>query len=162
RSKDRLNPALAWQAPLCPRMRFTTGSHPLAGISVRALQRAGELGERNRGRTVGGRRPEKRTSQKRSSRACFRRLGTSGGYPGRDACSGKVSVDGREYDSYQYDFYRDSESARALYSHRSMLVEKASGIPFQNVSVSRRHVRQWVETRRYDPTLTIQAPPPES
>ena len=83
-------------------------------------------------------------------------------YVGRVACSGKVSVDGREYDSYQYDFYRDSESARALYSHRSMLVEKASGIPFQNVSVSRTHARQWVETRRYDPTLTIQTPPPQS
>src|SRR5262249_8812144 len=43
-----------------------------------------------------------------------------------------------------------------------MLVEKESGIPFQNVSVSRTHARQWVETRRYDPTLTIQTPPPES
>src|SRR5215813_15232377 len=42
-----------------------------------------------------------------------------------------------------------------------MLAEKASGIPFQNVSVSRTHVRQWVETRRYDPTLTIQTPPPQ-
>jgi len=83
-------------------------------------------------------------------------------YVGRVACSGNVSVDGRDYDSYEYDFYRDSESARALYSHRSMLVEKESGIPFQNVSVSRTHTRQWVETRRYDPTLTIQTPPPES
>src|SRR5262249_53766188 len=83
-------------------------------------------------------------------------------YVGRVACSGNVSVDGRDYDSYEYDFYRDSESARALYSHRSMLVEKESGIPFQNVSVSRTHARQWVETRRYDPTLTIQTPPPES
>ena len=83
-------------------------------------------------------------------------------YVGRVACSGKVSVDGRDYDSYQYDFYRDSESARALYSHRSMLVEKATGTLFQNVSVSRTRARQWVETRRYDPTLTIQMPPPES
>ena len=58
-------------------------------------------------------------------------------YVGRVACSGKVSVDGRDYDSYEYDFYRDSESTRALYSHRSMLVAKASGIPFQTVSVSR-------------------------
>ena len=83
-------------------------------------------------------------------------------YVGRVACSGKVSVNGREYDSYAYDFYRDSESARVVYSHRSMLVEKESGIPFQNVSVSRTHARQWVETRRYDPTLTIQTPPPQS
>jgi hypothetical protein len=83
-------------------------------------------------------------------------------YVGRVACSGKVSVDGRDYDSYEYDFYRDSESARALYSHRSTLVEKAGGIPFQTVSVSRTRTPQWVETRRYDPILTIQTPPPES
>jgi hypothetical protein len=81
---------------------------------------------------------------------------------GQVRCSGKVSMDGRDFDMYEYDFYRDSESARALDSHRSMLVEKASGIPFRNVSVSRTNARQWEETRRYDPTLTIQTPPREA
>jgi hypothetical protein len=81
---------------------------------------------------------------------------------GQVRCSGQVATDGRDYDMYGYDFYRDSESARTLYSHRSMLVEKASGMPFRTVSVSRTNARQWEETRRYDPTLTIQTPPPES
>jgi hypothetical protein len=81
---------------------------------------------------------------------------------GQVRCLGKVSIDGRDYDSYGYDFYQDSESARTLYSHRSMLVEEASGIPFRHVSVSRTNARQWEEIRRYDPTLTLQTPPPES
>ena len=82
-------------------------------------------------------------------------------YVGQVKCLGRVSVDGRDHDWYEYDFYRDSESARTFYSHRSMIVEKASGIPFRTISVSRTHAHQWVETRRYDPALTIQAPPPE-
>ena len=82
-------------------------------------------------------------------------------YVGQVRCLGGVSVDGRDHDAYEYDFYRDSESARTFYSHRSMMVEKASGIPFRNVSVSRTNAHQWVETRRYDPALTIQVPPPE-
>jgi hypothetical protein len=79
-------------------------------------------------------------------------------YVGQIRCLGKVSVDDRDYDAYEYDFYRYSESARTLYSHRTMMVEEASGIPFRSISVSRRHVPQWVETRRYDPALTIPAP----
>ena len=82
-------------------------------------------------------------------------------YVGQVKCLGKVSVDGRDHDWYEYDFYRDSESARTFYSHRSMIVEKATGIPFRTVSVSRTNADQWVETRRYDPALEIQAPPPE-
>jgi hypothetical protein len=82
-------------------------------------------------------------------------------YVGPVRCLGKVSVDGRDYDWYEYDFYRDSESARTFYSHRSMLVESASGFPLRTVSVSKSHRSQWVETRRYDPALTIEAPPPE-
>lgn len=81
-------------------------------------------------------------------------------YVGRVTCLGNVSVDGRDHDAFEYDFYRDAESARRLYSHRSMIVEKASGVPFRNVSVSRTHAHQWIETRRYDPTLTIEIPPP--
>lgn len=80
---------------------------------------------------------------------------------GQVKCLGGVSVDGREHDWYEYDFYRDRESARTLYSHRSMIVEKATGTPFRTASVSRTYAHQWVETRRYDPALTIQAPPPE-
>jgi hypothetical protein len=80
---------------------------------------------------------------------------------GQVKCLGGVSVDGRDHDWYEYDFYRDSESARTLYSHRSMIVEKATGIPFRTVSVSRTRAHQWVETRRYDPALSIQVPPPE-
>jgi hypothetical protein len=82
-------------------------------------------------------------------------------YVGQVRCLGRVSVDGRDYDWYEYDFYRDSESARTFYSHRSMLVENASGLPFRTVSVSKSLAHQWVETRRYDPALTIEAPPPE-
>lgn len=82
-------------------------------------------------------------------------------YVGQVKCLGKISVDGRDHDWYEYDFYRDSESARTLYSHRSMIVETATGIPFRTISVSRTNADQWVETRRYDSTLTIQAPPPE-
>ena len=82
-------------------------------------------------------------------------------YVGQVKCLGGVSVDGRDHDWYEYDFYRDSESARSFYSHRSMIVEKATGIPFRTVSVSRTYAHQWVETRRYDPALTIQVPPPE-
>ena len=83
-------------------------------------------------------------------------------YVGQVKCLGKVSADGRDYDWYEYDVYRDSESARGFYSHRSMIVEKASGMPIRNTSVSKRHAPQWVETRRYDAALTIQAPqPPE-
>jgi hypothetical protein len=81
---------------------------------------------------------------------------------GQVRCLGSVSMDGRDYDGYAYDVYRDSESAKTLYSHRSMLVEKASGTPFRTVSVSRTNAPQWVEIRRYDLTLTIQTPPPES
>jgi len=58
-------------------------------------------------------------------------------------------MDGRDYDAYEYDVYRDIESAKALYSHRSMLVEKATGTPFRNVSVSKTNASQWMETRRY-------------
>ncbi len=82
-------------------------------------------------------------------------------YVGQVKCLGGVSVDGRDLDWYEYDFYRDSEAARTLYSHRSMIVEKATKVPFRTVSVSRTNAHQWVETRRYDPALTIQAPPPE-
>lgn len=79
-------------------------------------------------------------------------------YVGQVKCLGGVSVDGRDHDWYEYDFYRDSESARTLYSHRSMIVEKATGIPVRTVSVSRTRAHQWVETRRYDPALTVQPP----
>lgn len=80
---------------------------------------------------------------------------------GQVKCLGGVSVDGRDHHWYEYDFYRDSESARTLYSHRSMIVEKATGIPVRTASASRTNAHQWVETRRYDPALTVQAPPPE-
>jgi hypothetical protein len=33
---------------------------------------------------------------------------------GQVRCLGKVSMDGRDYDRYDYDFYRDRESARTL------------------------------------------------
>jgi len=62
---------------------------------------------------------------------------------------GQASVDGRDHDAYEYDVYRDRDAARTFYSHRSMLVEKANGIPFQTVSVSRRRAHQWEEARRY-------------
>jgi hypothetical protein len=81
-------------------------------------------------------------------------------YVGQVRCLGRVPVDGSDHDAYEYDFYRDNESARGLYSHRSMLVETSSGVPVRNVSVSRRHAHQWMETRRYDPSLAIQVPPP--
>jgi hypothetical protein len=80
---------------------------------------------------------------------------------GQIKCLSNVSVDGRDHDWYEYDFYRDTESARTFYSHRSMVVEKASGLPFRTTSVSRTYAHQWVETRRYDPALIFQAPPPE-
>jgi hypothetical protein len=82
-------------------------------------------------------------------------------YVGQVKCLGGVSMDGHDHDWYEYDFYRDNESARTFYSHRSMIVEKSTGLPFRTTSVSRTYAHQWVETRRYDPALTIQAPPPE-
>src|SRR5262249_44823734 len=45
---------------------------------------------------------------------------------GNVRCLGKVSMDDRDYDAYEYDFYQDSESAKTLDSHRSMLVDSAS------------------------------------
>src|SRR5262249_53867859 len=81
-------------------------------------------------------------------------------YVGQVRCLGKISVDGRDYDAYEYDFYRDSESARTFYSYRSMIVEKGSGLPFRSTSVSKTQAHQWVEIRRYDPTLTIPVAPP--
>lgn len=82
-------------------------------------------------------------------------------YVGQVKCLDGVSVAGRDHDWYEYEFYRDRESARSLYSHRSMILDKATGLPFQTTSVSRTYAHQWVETRRYDAALTIQAPPPE-
>jgi hypothetical protein len=90
-----------------------------------------------------------------------RTLFPSSDYVGQVKCLGGVSVDGRDYDWYEYDFYQDNEGARTLYSYRSMIVEKATKVPFRTVSVARTNTHQWVETRRYDPALTIQAPPPE-
>jgi len=83
-------------------------------------------------------------------------------YVGQVRCLGTVSEDGRDHDAYEYDVYRDSESARTFYSHRSMMVEKENGLPFRTVSVSKTHASQWVETRRYDTSLTIPTPPPAS
>jgi hypothetical protein len=81
---------------------------------------------------------------------------------GHVRCLGKVSEDGRDYDAYEYDFYRDSESARTFYGRRSVMVEKGNGFPFRTISVSKTHMRQWIETRRYDAALTIPAPPSQS
>ncbi len=139
-------------------MRFTTGSHrSLAGLSAKPLQRTGELGQRNH-------RPEDRWVEAPEKPEFADKIITSlfppSEYVGQVKCLGKVSVDGRDYDGTNMTSIETASSARTFYSHRSMLVEKASGIPFRTVSVSRRHAHQWMETRRYDPALAIQVPPP--
>lgn len=102
--------------------------------------------------------PEKRDAVEKVKTSLFPRPQDVG----QVRCVGNVSMDDRDYDAYEYDFYQDRESAKTLFSHRSMLVDKESGIPVRTVSASKTNARQWVETRRYDPALTIETPPPGS
>ena len=81
---------------------------------------------------------------------------------GHVKCLGKVSVAGREYRAYNYDLYRDWESALKFYGTRRLLVEDATGLPVQTVGLHSNGARAWVETRWYDAALTVEPPPAES
>jgi hypothetical protein len=77
---------------------------------------------------------------------------------GKVTCSETLTVDGRQYQAYEYDFYWDRQSARKFDGVRRVLVDNATGLPFQTIQSSRSGARRWIEMRWYDPTLAI-APP---
>jgi hypothetical protein len=77
---------------------------------------------------------------------------------GHVRCLGKVTADVGDYDAYEFDFYRDRESARKFDGNRYMLVDQVTGLPYQTTHMSRTRVRRWVETRRYDLQLAVQDP----
>jgi hypothetical protein len=78
---------------------------------------------------------------------------------GHVRCLGKVTICGREYRVYHYDLYRDQNSALKFHETRRVLVEDVTGLPWQTVGLWRSGARGWVETRWYDPALTIEPPP---
>jgi len=90
------------------------------------------------------------------------RLFPSPEHIGKVTCSGKVTDDGRQYQAYEYDFYGDRQSARKLDGVRRMLVDDATGLPFQTVHSSRNGAHRWIEMRWYDPALTIEEPATDS
>lgn len=81
---------------------------------------------------------------------------------GHVKCLGKVSVAGVEYRVYNYDLYRDWESALKFYGKRRLMVEDATGLPIQTVGLHSNGARAWVETRWYDSALAVEPPPTES
>ncbi len=81
---------------------------------------------------------------------------------GHVRCLGKVTISGRDYRVYNYDLYRNWESALKFYDTRRVLVDDATGLPTQTVGLSRGGARSWVEMRWYEPGLTVEAPPTES
>ena len=126
RSKDRLNsipccltgtfvPPDAIQYRFNSRWRAFRRNHCSGRASLGKALRA----------TVGSRLPKSQNVRGQDRHELF----PPSEYVGQVKCLGGVSVDGRDHDWYEYDFYRDSESARTFYSHRSMSWRKQPGFP---------------------------------
>jgi hypothetical protein len=77
---------------------------------------------------------------------------------GHVRCLGRIAADAEVYDAYEFDFYRDRESARKFDGVRAMLVSPATRLPVQTTHMSRSRERRWVETRSYDSALRIEEP----
>lgn len=91
-----------------------------------------------------------------SGGADIAQLAPAASYIGRVDCIGRVTIEGRDYSVYDYDFYWDEDSSWQRGGMRRVFVDATTGLPARIEHFTNFGPR--TEVRRYDATLSVRPP----